>query len=469
MEPPVHAIFLLMAAPMISLPVILAILPLACLAGEMRSLARSIDPIEISGSDVSAMTGTEISSLRILASRNGRLTPIPFQIDQKNSDNDWVWSVVPESDVVDDWFDDWFDDETSSQVYSQKDPTRDDQDPPGRDVFDANDVILFVAKDAGDQDRESASQLGAERLVELHITDPVDQGNGWVYLAWFDADAPALSDIHYVRYEPDKFRISGPEHEFLYSPDHVMVLDDFRLGGASIIAGNRILGVVEAGIGPVTLHIEFSERTIQGYNAGYINGPIRVVRRSIDHIRLGAGIASPDVNCDHFHYPWHTEIPVLISKRFPVRQVSIRATSIYNESIFTQVEAEGIAKPILLEPVFTNENLLTANPEAEWIKLSGDEASIINSIKIPEEHKGHLEVSPYLANIRDTPHTDSAIPVSGVEAGFMVKTTDKTPSGDHVIYSIILFTVKPDRKEYLASAIKLLRQKLTINPVTLGR
>ena len=30
---------------------------------------------------------------------------------------------------------------------------------------------------------------------------------GWVYLAWFDSDAPALSDIHYVRYEPDTFLI----------------------------------------------------------------------------------------------------------------------------------------------------------------------------------------------------------------------------------------------------------------------
>lgn len=403
----------LMVTHTICLAIFLLALPLVCSA-EHRSLKRSIDPIEVSGSEVSDITNTDLSNLRVLASRNGKLAPIPFQIDQKNSDDDWVWSVVPESDVVDDWFDD----ETSSPVYSQEDLTHDNQDPPERDIFDANDVVLFVAKDTGDQDRENASRLGAEKLVELNIVDPADQGNGWVYLAYFDSDAPALSDIRYVRHEPDKFRVSGPEHEFLYSPDHVMVLDDFRIGGASIIAGNRIRGVVEAGIGPVTLNIEFSERTIQGYNGGYINGPIMVVRRSIDHIRLGVGITSPDVNCDHFHYPWHTEIPVLISKRLPVREVSIRATSIYREPIFTWVEAEGIAKPILLASVYKNENLLIANPEAEWIKLAGDKYSIISSIIIPEEHKGHLEVSPYLADIRDTLHTDSAIPVSGVEVGF---------------------------------------------------
>jgi hypothetical protein len=70
---------------MIGLSIILAILPLACLAGETRSLARSIDPLEVSGSEVSNMTGVEVSHLRVISSRNGKLTPIPFQIDQKNS------------------------------------------------------------------------------------------------------------------------------------------------------------------------------------------------------------------------------------------------------------------------------------------------------------------------------------------------------------------------------------------------
>jgi hypothetical protein len=413
------------------LSILLALLPLVCLAGEPRSLTRSIDPIEISGSEVPVMTGTEISSLRVFASRNGRLTPIPFQIDQKNAENDWVWSVVPESSEVNDWFGD----EEFSQVYIQEDLTHDDQDPHGRDIFDANDVVVFIAKDAGDQDRDSVRRLGADRLVELEISDPVaDQGKGWVYLTWFESDAPALSDIHYVRYEPDKSRVSGPEHEFLHSPDNIMVLDDFRLGGVSVLAGNRIRGEVAAGIGPITLDTDFSEKTIQGYNAGYINGSVRIVKRNVGHIRLGLGIASPAVNCDHFHYPWHAEIPVLISKRFPVRGVSIRATSIFRGSKFTLAEVDGVVKP-----------------------------------KIPEEHRGHLDISPWLADIRDTPDIDDAKPGSGVEAGFLIRTNDKTPVGDHIIYNIILFAVNPNRKEYLENAIKLLRQKLIIKPVTLGQ
>ena len=77
-----------MAIPTIGLRIIPVLFPLLCLAGEQRSLTRSIDPVEVSGSEVSDLIGMEISSLRVIASRNGRLIPIPFQIDQKNSEND---------------------------------------------------------------------------------------------------------------------------------------------------------------------------------------------------------------------------------------------------------------------------------------------------------------------------------------------------------------------------------------------
>jgi hypothetical protein len=454
-----------MVIPAIILPIILLTLSLACLAGEPRSLARSIDPIEVPGYELPAISGMEISRLRAIASRNGKLRPVPFQIDQKGSENDWIWNVIFDSARVDDGFNE----ESSEQTGSQKNLIHDDQDPPGKSVFDDNDVVVFLAKDAGDKDRESVLRLGAERLVELEIIDPVDQSKAWLYLAYFKVDVPALSDIRYVRYEPEKFRVSGPEHEFLYSPNHVMMLDDFRLGGISVFAGNRVRGEVEAGVGPIRLDFEFSEKSIKGYNAGYINGPVRIIKRSVEYVRLGPGITSPFVNCDHFHYPWHAEIPILISKRFPVQQVSILATSIFRESKFTRAEADGVENPVFLGIRSTHDNLLKDNTEAEWIELAGEGISVINSVKIPEEHKGHMDVYPYLIDLRGTSDSDDTKPVSGVEAGFMIRTTDKTPDGDHVVHSVFLFSANLSREEYLASAIKLLRQKLIINAVTLAR
>ena len=197
--------------------------------------------------------------------------------------------------------------------------------------------------------------------------------------------------------------------------------------------------------------------------------PVRIIKRSVEYVQLGPGITSTFVNCDHFHYPWHAEIPILISKRFPVQQVSILATSIFRESKFTRAKADGDENPIFPGNRSTHDNLLKDNTAAQWIELAGEGISVINSVKIPQEHKGHLDVYPYLSDLRGASDTYDAKPASGIEAGFMIRTTDKTPDGDHVVHSVFLFTAKSNREEYLAGAIKLLRHKLIINVVTLAR
>ena len=439
-----------MIIPAIIIPIILLVLPLACLAGESYSLTRSIDPIEISGFEVPDMTGMEVSNLRVFMSRNGYIKPVPFQIDQKGSGNDWIWDVVYDSDQVDDRLYE----EESEEIVEQENLTYDDQDPPGKSVFDNNDVVVFLAKDAGDLDRKNVMRLGADKLLELKITDPVNQTKGWVYLAYFESDAPAKSDIRYIQYEPEKHRVRGPEHEFIYSPDHTMILDDFQLGGVSVFESNKIRGEATTGIGPITLDFEFSEKDIRGYSSGYINGPVRIVKRSVEYVQLGSGITSPGVNCDHFHYPWHAEIPVLISKRFPVQRVSILATSIFREANFSSADVEGFEKPIYLGSHSMQGNILKENIDAAWIELAGEGVSVINSVKISQHHKGHLDVTPYLIDAKQ---------VSGVEAGFLIRTTDKTPDGDHVIHSVFLFAANSNREEFLANAIELLQQKLIIN------
>lgn len=449
---------------LITLPIIVLIFPLVCLAGEPRSLTRLIDPIEVPGLEVRAISGLEISNLRAIALRDGKLRPIPFQIDQKSANNDWIWNVIYPPDNVNDWSND----EASELSDSQEYITHDDQDPSGKNIFDDNDIVVFLAKDAGDKDRKSVMRLGTEKLVELEIIDPVDQGKGWVYLAYFKKDAPALSDGHYVRYEPEKHLVSGPEQEFLYSPSYPMVLDDFRLDGVSVLVSNRIRGKVKVGIGPVSLDFEFNENSIQGYNAGYINGPVRVIKRSVEYVQLGPGITSPLVNCDHFHYPWHAEIPILISKQFPVQQVSILATSIFSESQFVRAEADGFEKPFFLGTESTDYNLLMDNTDAEWIELAGEGISVIHSVKIPAEHKGHLDVYPYLAINRGVSDTyDANKLVFGVEMGFTIRTTDKTPNGDHVVHSVFLSSVNFNKDKNKAVAIRMLQDQLIINAVTL--
>jgi hypothetical protein len=116
------------------------------------------------------------------------------------------------------------------------------------------------------------------------------------------------------------------------------MLEDLKVDDVSILEQSKIRGKVKAGLGPLVTTIDFDERAIDGYDAGYINGPVRVIKRSIDHVKMKAGMRSPDVNCDHYYYPWHAEVPMLFSMRFPVKGVEILATSRYRKGVFQSAE-----------------------------------------------------------------------------------------------------------------------------------
>jgi hypothetical protein len=375
-------------------------------------------------------------------------------IDQKNSKDDWVWNAVPSANK-------------DTGTRPRADMTYDDEDPAGKSVFDANDVIVFLARDVGDRNRAEVAQLGAQKIVELEVTDPVDATRGWTYIAYFESDAPSRSDTRYVRYEASELRVIGPDHEFRYSPQDIMVLDDFRVGGVSIFAGNRIRGKVKAGLGPLTIDVEFSEKSIEGYNLGYIEGPVRIIRRSVEHVRTKSGIESPEVNCDHFHYPWHAEIPLLLSIRFPVEQVSLIATSAFRGSHFSTAEVEGAANPIALGNHYGEENLATEYPDAKWVGLGGEHVFVINMLRLPEKHYGHLEVSPYLTHNKFSVGRSGDSTGPEVEAGFSIRTTADTAWGEYVLHAVYLFAATPLEAAYRTQAIRLLEHKLNVKVSTL--
>ena len=64
--------------------------PIATLCNDLSDFERKIEPVEVSGHVLSSMIGVPTENIRVYASRNNKLLPIPFQIDQKNAAGDWV-------------------------------------------------------------------------------------------------------------------------------------------------------------------------------------------------------------------------------------------------------------------------------------------------------------------------------------------------------------------------------------------
>ena len=353
---------------------------------------------------------------------------MPFQIDQKDSSNEWVWDSV----------------EDMGAKASKAPFAYDDQDPVDKRIFDANDVIVLMANDAGDKDRESVMQGSADKLVEIEITDPVDNRKGWAYIAHYESDAPDLSDVRYVHFDPDNLLVTATNHEFKYSPIHIMVLEAVKMDGVSIIEGNRIRGEVSVSVGPLPISFDFNEKSFKGYTYGHIEGPIRVIKRSIENVQLHMGVSSPPANCDHYHYAWHAETPILISKRPPIRKVSFLATSVLQSGAFNRVETG-----------------------TSWIGLNGSKFSVENSIKIPEKHKNHIDVTLHLEGTERITAPLNSKKHYVFEAGFKISTNDQTPDGDHIVHSVIVFSSNPKSGTQPSRAIEMLENPLVLKTFTL--
>ena len=186
-------------------------------------------------------------------------------------------------------------------------------------------------------------------------------------------------------------------------------------------------------------------------------------------MRTKSGMETPSVNCDHFYYPWHSEVPMLISLSFPVQQVSMLVTNDYRNSHFHTAYVDGLASPIDLDRRTAKENLLAGQPEGEWIRLTGKHISVVTLLKLPEEIRGYMDMSPYLLNDRTASNTPESYPGAEPEAGFILGTRKGAPRGEYVLHAVSVFSAEPPGPDGHASGISLVKHPLVTRVITLDQ
>jgi len=428
--------------------------PVATPGNDLRDFEARIEPVQVSGRDLAPMLGARIEDMRVYAAQNNKLLPIPFQVDQKTAAGDWVWTKIPENgkrqiEIPED-------EDSDVPSTRSRDLTVDDQDPPGRALFDSNDLLVFMARDVGDRFTADPNRPDSV-IVELEISDPQNGSRGWVYIVHYPSTPTALAEQRYVSYQESGRRVVAPGYELVYSPEHSVMLVDLKVDGVSILERSRINGKVKAGMGPLTTTMEFDERAIDGYDAGYINGPVRVVKRSVDHVKIKAGMRSPDVNCDHYYYPWHAEVPMLFSMRFPVKGVEMLAVSRYRNDVFSQARVPRASESITIGNSKRNSNLLADRKDASWLGLYGDRLTVVSRIKIPEGIRDYFRIEPYLAN-------DAG---DALEAGYIIQTKRNIKKGEHVLHSVFFISADGNANDEISNTANFLDNKLHIEVTVL--
>jgi hypothetical protein len=452
----------------IALWVIMALAPgaHAQAAGGGKTLRRHADSVILEGSGLPMLSGKDIDNIRVYVFHGGTPVPIPYQIDQRDSTGCWVWSVAYRQSYQLDY------DLGNAPIIRRPETagsgTFDDQDPKGKALLDANDMVVFMADDLGDRGSRVHAALHADQVEEIEITDPADGARAWAYIAWYPDSPPARSPTRYMQYNAREHLVRSPMYDFHFSDQHTAVIHDLRVNGIPIIDRIRINGEITLDLPFTDSTINFTEEEIHGYTEGYIVGPVRIIRRNIAHLSLASGLLNTsEVTCDHFYYARYAEIPVCLSIRFPVKQVSMTLTTDYRNPPFhnlfmgqTHEPPPGKDRPRALE---THVRELGT----EWIAFDSHAASIISLMVVPDRIEGQASVQPCLCeNVSEPPQARASVGTP-TEAGFLITSTTECPRGEHVLYGTFLISARPYQPGDENAALRMRHSKLVtkITPV----
>jgi hypothetical protein len=428
-----------------------------------KTLHRTIDPVLIQGQELPWLIGKDIDHVGVFAYRQGRMIPVPFQVDQRDSTGNWVWDIVYRQPFI-------IENEGSKSIAMRNPVSRgpgtvDDQDPHGAALLDANDELVFMAEDLGDRNTSPQEDFDTAMVLEIEVSDSALQTRGWMYVIWQGESPPPRSGTRYMHYDSSREKVvQSPLYRFHYSDDQAALVQDLVVNGHRIIDRIRIKGEITLNLPFFSSPLTFDEEDIIGYAEGYIAGPVRIVKRNIAHLSLGGGLFNtPEVICDHYYYPRHAEIPVCLSIRFPVKQIAMMLTTDYRDPPFHHLYMGGEA-PVAGQP---GDHSLVSRLHrlgTEWIALDSDAASIISLIVVPESLQGQAGASPCLCSARrDDPQAPEIRAVTGhhTEAGFLITSSTESPKGDHVLYGTYLISAGPYEAGDEEAVLTMRRRKLT--------
>jgi len=262
-----------------------------------RTLPRQFDVIKVNGELLSLFEGVPIARLSLLAFREGVLAPIPFQIDERDRKGHYVM--------------------TAGKIAGG------DED---NGKLDANDELVFLVSDAGDQLPEE-ERLAGGRRIEIEITDPryPDQP-AWAYLARYQA-VPPRSALDYIHYDPETERMISPcciigypkGLGFMFYND-LIYLESAGGDGRDFLDRIKFRFTIDFFGGMVTL--KRNEECFGAEVQGWIDGPVRVLLSSVNHVKLFEGLPSVSFDSVSEYYPHLMSLPLIIRFPFNIRRVA---------------------------------------------------------------------------------------------------------------------------------------------------
>ena len=333
---------------------------LASSSGECagRTLERVHDPIILTTAALGPMPDSNTAAWRLYRLQAGRPVPIPFQFDP----------VDARGDVV--------------------------VDAPEEFELDANDQLVFMARDIGDRAPDGWWLPGGDAVIEIEAAEPANAGRGWAYLVHFADHAPAGATERYVTYDRATNRARSAFYEVEYAPRRnfftgLRILSAAGGDGRNLLQQTRMLGLPTFHLLLTDLTLGFTEQNSIVAVDGVRTGPVRAVRRVRLSMDLGHLFPElPTGTVYTYHYltsyttPSRMEIPWFFPKilrSFTFEEVSQFRPEAMPMRYWDGANRDGIAATA------SEERPLSTDVDHDWWVHSGEAGTMLHAFIVPPE------------------------------------------------------------------------------------
>jgi len=392
-----------------------------------KSLQRDVDPVIAQGALAAEMAGAALSGLRLHACRDGVLEPVRFQIDEMDREGGDL--ILPDGPFP-----------NACLANGRLDPW---------------DVLVFMARDSGDRAPREAWPPGAHRGTEIEVLDPLTGGRGWVYLLDFGSAPPPSSTLPpYVRYDYDREEISSGRYtvSYIITGDglHTTYYDRgtfpeaYGGNGTSIFDRLKIRLDIRMFFGAVALR--FDEEKLRCNVMAWKAGPIRLVRRLEQYMKVPGGRKAMRVISDITYYETLNSCPITLNVPFRLDTVFSSAV-IRIGTEYTRAAAGAVAmnsqnpQGVLVDGRMSAQERRFDPGLDRWRVIYGDFGSFLCRTVFPPELLAHVRITQGMlddATVEAPPEREPGA------YGFMYQDWDITdlPGGTYTLFLEFYFPAR---------------------------
>jgi hypothetical protein len=369
----------------------------------------------LKGAAMPQLVGGPESHLEVLALHDGRLDPIPFQVDEVLPDGRYALPDGPEA-LSD--------------------------DSPG--ILDRDDEIAMMLSDLGDRASSPPRELPPDAL-EIETVDAASDAHRYAYIA--AVPSPRRSSVAYVSYDPAHSSIEGGSYRMTFRGDFPIGLalkhDRGKLSpslieGSQVQVTTRVLRLFK---------LRLSANGVSNRVLAWHGGPVRFIRRVSHSVKLIFGIKSPPVLSEEIFYRDRVE------DSFAARVLWLPRLFLSDVRVCTWLDFVGLDSFALAWTGMEWQSLQPGTrsavaaefsrnpPEVKWLALKGD-GKVVMQTFTPSPDFATLRRQLYYcdgAAAADASRQGSLDCESGaLQIGYLMTGWENLAAGTHRVNSVLM-------------------------------